>query len=217
MKIEIFSDIACPYCYIGKRHLTEALARFEHRDDVEVVWRSFQLQPDADSDGASTSVDMLVEKRGMPREQVIEMTDRLREQAASIGLDMHPGKAITANTRDAHRLLQLAKEHGLADELKELLFRAHFTDLKDVQDVGVLRQVALGAGLPEAQVDSLLGGDDFEEAVAADQNDARHFGVQGVPFFIFDRKFAVSGAQPVEAFERALEQTWADEGDAVAQ
>ncbi len=217
MKIEVFSDIACPYCYIGKRHLSEALSRFEHRDGVEVVWRSFQLQPDADGDGVATSTDMLVEKRGLPRDQVIEMTGRLREQAAAIGLDMHPGKAITANTRDAHRLLQLAKEHGLADDVKELLFRAHFTDLKDVQDVGVLRQVALTGGLPETEVDSLLGGDDFDEAVAADQNDALHFGVQGVPFFIFDRKFAVSGAQPVDAFERALEQTWADEGEPVTQ
>lgn len=212
MRIEIFSDVVCPWCYIGKRRLEAALAEFEHSEEVEVVWRSYQLDPTAEKGAGVTTVEALGAKFPGGPDQVRQMLARTQQVAADEGLEFG-GSSFHANTVDAHRLLHLALEVGGADlqgELKEALFKAHFTDNVNVDDPEVLTEVAASVGLPAARVTDVLAGDEFAAEVRADIDRARAYGATGVPFFVIDAKYGVSGAQPKETFAQALDQAWTE-------
>jgi predicted DsbA family dithiol-disulfide isomerase len=208
MLIEIWSDVVCPWCYIGKRRLEEALAAFPHRDEVEVVYRSFELDPTAPQDGTESVVDALTRKYGPGAGQMME---RVAGVAAEAGLRFDYAHATHTKTVDAHRLLHLALDvagPALQRSLKEALLEAYFGHGRSMGDHAVLREVAAGAGLPAERVDAVLRSDEYAEEVRADLAQARGYGVTGVPFFVVDRAFAVSGAQPTEVFTQLLERAW---------
>lgn len=201
--IEIWSDIACPWCYIGKRRFAEALASFEDRDRVEVTWRSYQLSPDTPVGRRVPEIDALVAMKGMPAAQVRQMFGQVSDTAAQVGISIDFDNVISANTFDAHRLVHLAGDKR--DEVLDALFRAHFVDGEVVDDRDVLVKVAGAAGLDPEWTRAALEGDDpageaAGDAVAADLLEARNIGVQGVPFFVANRAVAVSGAQPTDVF-----------------
>ncbi len=215
--VEVWSDVVCPWCYIGKRRLEAALAGFEHRDQVEVVWRSFELDPTtprSDQPGGGSDIaTYLGRKYGGGREAGLAMNARVTEVAAADGLDYHLDRATRANTIDAHRLLHLALEAGgpaLQGRLKERLMAAYFTDSEVVDDPDTLRRIGADAGLDPARVEEVLSSDAFADDVAADVEQARAYGANGVPFTVVDGRYGVSGAQPVEVFDQALRRAWAD-------
>ena len=210
-RIEIWSDIACPWCYIGKRRFADALSEFEHRDRVSVTWRSYQLAPDTPAGLQRPEIDALVEMKGMPAEQVRQMFAHVANVAAQDGLDIDFATVIAANTFDAHRLLHLAGERR--DALLEALFRAHFVEGEVVDDRDTLVRIAASAGLDPETVRAGLDGDAAADAVRADLLEARTLGVTGVPFFVANRAVAVSGAQPKDVF-LALLQRAVDDVDA---
>ncbi|MGI8881538.1 MAG: DsbA family oxidoreductase [Jatrophihabitans sp.] len=210
MKIEIWSDVVCPFCYIGKRHLESALAEFDHRDDVTVEWHSFQLNPSAPAQSTESTATMLSSKYGMTLAQAEESNTKMTANAAAVGLDFHLDQARSGNTRDVHRLIHLAADHGLQGAAKERFLAGYFTDGAPIGDHDALTGLAVEVGLDEVEVRDVLASDRFGDAVDADIAQAHAYGVQGVPFFVFDEKFAVSGAQPVEVFSEALSQAWAD-------
>jgi predicted DsbA family dithiol-disulfide isomerase len=210
MKIEVWSDVVCPFCYVGKRRLESALAAFPHRDAVEVVWRSFELAPDAPAETGEPLDAMLARKYGMDPAEALAANARVSAMAAEAGIEFHLERARSGNTFDAHRLLHLAAERGLGGAAKERLLRAYFTEGRAI---GVREElVALGVelGLDEREVRAALDGDAHADAVRADQREARELGVQGVPFFVIDRRYAVSGAQPEGVFSQALARAWAE-------
>jgi predicted DsbA family dithiol-disulfide isomerase len=214
VKVEIWSDVVCPWCYIGKRRFEAALVRFAHRDDVEVVWRSFELDPGADSalvpgDGPDY-VDRLAAKLGMSRHQAQQAVASTTATAAGVGLNFHMDRALAANTFDAHRVIHLAAARGVQAEAKERLMHAHFVEGAAVGHRATLVRLAGEAGLDAAEVGRVLESGDYAEAVRADEAEAAALGVRGVPFFVLDRRYGVSGAQPVEHLHAALEQAWAD-------
>ncbi|MCW2793411.1 MAG: oxidoreductase [Nocardioides sp.] len=213
MKIEIWSDVVCPWCYIGKRRLETALAGFPHADEVEVVYRSFELDPSAPHHGHELTTGVLARKYGRSEAEMRQMQQQLVGVAAEEGLEFRLFDNVHTNTIDAHRILHLALETGgpaLQRELKEALLAAYFVRAEDVGDHDVLRAAATSAGLDEARVSEVLAGDEYADAVAADIAQARAYGATGVPFFVVDQRYGVSGAQPAEAFTRVLEQAWAD-------
>lgn len=210
MKIEIWSDFMCPFCYIGKRKFEHALQRFEHGEAVEIRWRSFELSPDLQTDPSKSTYQYLAETKGWPMEQAKQAHARLTETAREVGLDYRFDSVIPANSFDAHRLSHLAAEHGLQDEAEERLFAAHFTEGKNIDDEETLLQLGKEVGLPEDEVRDLLQGDRFADAVREDQEAARQAGVRGVPFFVFNRKYAVSGAQPSDRFLEVLQKTYGE-------
>ncbi|GGD17220.1 DsbA family oxidoreductase [Nocardioides daphniae] len=218
MRIEIWSDVVCPWCYIGKRRLESALATFDHADDVEVVWRSYQLDPSAPKDEVVTTVEALGAKFPGGPAQVTEMHARTRGIAAEEGLEFGD-HSFHANTVDAHRVLHLALETGgpeLQGQLKEALLHAHFVDNRHVGDARVLTEVATSVGLPADRVAAVLASEEYAASVADDVAQARAYGATGVPFFVVDAKYGISGAQPVEVFSQVLEQAWADSHPAIA-
>lgn len=206
MKIEIWSDIACPWCYIGKVRFEKALAQYEHKDDVEVVWRSFQLQPDAPKVDAPTTVEHLMRSYGRSREQVLEMMQQAANAAAQDDLEFHLDKAIASNTLDAHRLAKLGEAKGLGAKVMERLMRAYQSEGENVADEETLVRLGTEAGLTEDDVHELLAGDAFLAEFQADLDRGRGFGVSGVPFFVIDEQHGISGAQPTEFFLSALRQ-----------
>ena len=211
MRVEIWSDIVCPWCYIGKRRFETALARFEHRDEVEVVWRSFELDPKA----SATDVDLLdhlSNKYGVSRDDAAGMNTRVTEVAAGEGLGFRLDIARRGNTFDAHRLLHLAGERGVQDELKERLLAAYQTGGLPIADHETLVALATEVGIEEAEAQAVLAGDAFAGEVRADEADARRLGVTAVPTFVVDRRFGVSGAQPAEALLALLDKGWAERG-----
>lgn len=214
MKIEIWSDIACPFCYIGGRHLELALEQLDFRDEVQTEWRSFQLDPTAAVENQENVIAMLARKYGMTMEQAAANQRQVAAKAAEVGLEMSEEGGVQTNTLDAHRLLHLAARHDLADELGKRLWHAHFAERRNVGRHDVLRELAIEVGLPADEVEALLSGDGFAAEVAADQAEAARIGVRGVPFFVIDRKYALNGAQPVEAFTQALQQAWDERGTA---
>jgi predicted DsbA family dithiol-disulfide isomerase len=205
MQVEIWSDVVCPWCYIGKRRFEEALRRFDGRDDVEVVWRSFELDPGAPAVGVDV-LGHLAEKYGVSTEEARAMQDRVTRAAAGEGLEYHLDKTQRGNSFDAHRLLHLARAHGRQDALKERLFAAYFTDGRPIGDRAVLRELAVDAGLPVAEVDDVLATDRYADAVRDDERTARELGCRGVPFFVVDRRYGTSGAQDPELLLQALRQ-----------
>ena len=212
MKVEVWSDIMCPFCYIGKRHYESALDRFEGKNNVEIEWHSFQLDPTIPKNISSKEnvYQYLADKKGISYEQSAKMHDRVIEMAKNAGLDYRFDKAIVANSFDAHRLIQLAKTKGLGDAAEEKLFRAYFTEGKDFGDHATLVSIGKEIGLNEEEVKSALVSEAYAEKVEQDIQEAAEIGVQGVPFFVFDRKYAVSGAQPPEYFLQALNQSFGE-------
>jgi len=211
MQIEIWSDVVCPWCYIGKRRLERALDDFPHA--VEVVYRSFELDPSAPKAPTETVAESLGRKYGGGPEAGREMVDRVEAVAAEEGLLFRHHQSLRVNTVDAHRVLHLALEAGgpeLQGRLKEALLAAYFVETENVADHATLRRLATEAGLDGERVDAVLAGDEFADAVEADIRQAAAFGANGVPFFVIDRKYGVSGAQPTEVFTQVLERAWAD-------
>ncbi len=208
MRIEIWSDVVCPWCYIGKRRLESALADFPH--EVEVVWRSFELDPGSPAVATETVAEHLGRKYGGGPAAGQRMIDDVEAVAAEVGLIFRLGEAKRVNTVDAHRLLHLASVEGLQAGLEEALFSAYFTQALNVGDHDVLRTLAAGVGLDAGRVDAVLAGQEFRDAVYADIEQAQAYGATGVPFFVVDRKYGISGAQPVEVFSQVLNRAWAD-------
>lgn len=211
MRIEIWSDVVCPWCYIGKRRLESALADFAHADEVEIVWRSYQLDPTAPRGESITTLKALGARFGGP-DQVRQMLARTSEMAAAEGLDFGDA-GLHANTEDAHRVLHLALEEGgpaLQGALKEAFLAAHFVDNRDMGAAEVLTEIAVATGLAAERVSEVLAGDEYADAVRADVAQAQAYGATGVPFFVVDGRFGVSGAQPKEAFTEVLTRAWDD-------
>lgn len=200
MKVEIWSDVMCPFCYIGKRKFEKALAEFDGKEKVEIEWKSFQLNPSQITDPGKNINQYLSEVKGWSLEQAKEMNERVTAMAKEVGLNYNFDKAIVANSFDAHRLIQLAKRKELGDQMEEALFKAYFIDGKNTADHATLISLAADAGLDEAEAKAILESGIFADEVEADIELAQQIGVRGVPFFVFDRKYAVSGAQPPEVF-----------------
>jgi predicted DsbA family dithiol-disulfide isomerase len=207
--VEIWSDIACPWCYVGKRRFEEALRRFEHRDAVTVTWRSFELDPAAPAERAGERAARLAEKYGVSVEQAREMEQHLTDVAAGDGLEFHFERARSGNTFDGHRLVHLAAAHGLQDAMKERLLKAYLTEGELISDHDTLARLAAEVGLPSEEVTELLAGDRFAGEVRAEERLAGELGIHAVPFFVIDRAIGASGAHPPEALLRMLETGWA--------
>jgi predicted DsbA family dithiol-disulfide isomerase len=210
MKVEIWSDIACPWCYIGRRRFEKALGSFEHRDQVEVFWCSFQLDPEAPRDYAGSVNDMLAQRYGMSQEQAESAHARVTALAAQEGLDFHMERAHPVNSLDAHRLIHLAAQHHLQGEMKERLQKAYFTDGLIVSDLDTLVQLAVDVGLDASETRQMLESNAYTAEVEADVVRAEALGCSGVPFFVFENKYAISGAQPAALFLTTLKKTWDD-------
>lgn len=206
MQIEIWSDVVCPFCYIGKRRFESALAEFPGKEKVEITWRSFQLDPDAASGTGLSVTEYLAQRKGIPLEQARELNAYVTEQAAALGLTFDFDKAVITNTLDAHRLIHLAKAHGKQDAAEELFFRSYFTDGLDLGDHEVLVSLGIQLGIDELKVRDLLNSDLYADAVDHDQYQAQQLGARGVPFFVFNNKYGVSGAQAKEVFLEVLEK-----------
>jgi len=206
MKIEIWSDIMCPFCYIGKRQLETALKEFPG-NDFEIEWKSFQLDPTIEPQSGKDVFTFLAERKGISVEQSIEMHKGVTERAKSVGLEYHFDKAIISNSLTAHRIIHLAKSKKLGDEMEEIFFKAYFTDGKDLNDAQTLIELGIKAGLDSNEVKEVVENENlYLIDVKGDIREAQEIGVQGVPFFVFDRKYAVSGAQPVEAFVNTIKE-----------
>jgi len=214
MRIDVWSDYACPFCYIGKRRLENALSQFPHRDEVEVVFRSFQLDPHAKVHGNKDIHDMLAAKYGMSREKAIEMNGQVGEQARGVGLDFHFDTMVHTNTFDSHRLSHYASVHGKGAEMSERLLRAYFTDSLNIGDRSVLAQLAAEVGLNQEEAAAMLESDAYTDEVNGDLDAGQRLGITGVPFFVFNNKYAVSGAQPGPVFTEVLDTVWAEEQEA---
>lgn len=211
MKVEIWSDVVCPFCYIGKRKFEKALETFTGKDQVEIVWRSFQLDPDLQYVPGQSVHEYLGKRKGTSAADGKRMNDAMAARAKEVGLTYNFDKAIINNTLNAHRLLHLAKEKGLQNEMKERLFAAYYTEGKNVGDMETLAQLGEEVGLNGAEIKAALQSDAYVQEVQQDQYDAYQLGVQGVPFFVFNNKYAVSGAQPTKLFTQVLEKVWEEE------
>jgi predicted DsbA family dithiol-disulfide isomerase len=211
MQVEIWSDIVCPWCYLGKRRFERALDGFEHRDAVEVAYRSFELDPSAPRDQTTPTVDVLASKYGMGRQQAEQAQQEMEQRAAQDGLTFQMAGLRSGNTRDAHRLVQLAGSTGKQADLVERLHRAYFTEQDSVFDHAALTRLAVEAGQDPDAVRQVLSTDRFTDAVLADERTANALGATGVPFFVLDRRYGVSGAQSSPTLMKALEQAWANE------
>ncbi len=208
MKIEIWSDVACPFCYIGKRKFELALQNFAHRENVEITWRSFRLAPDTKNIPGKDIHDYLAEKKGQTREWAQRMNGQVTDMAKAVGLKYDFDKLVVANTLDAHRLSHLAAKHNLQNEMEEHLFSAYFTEGKNIGDKETLMKLGTETGLDSSEIKSMLEENTFAQDVQRDEDEAAQLGIRGVPFFLFDRKYAVSGAQPQEVFQQTLEKVW---------
>jgi len=210
MKINIWSDIRCPFCYIGKHKFEAALQKFPHKDKVEVIWRSFELDPHLKTRIDLNMYDYFAELKGMSREQAIQMNDQVKQVAGEIGLEMNLEQSVVANSFNGHRLIQLAKAKGFGAEAKEALFKAHFTDGKNIDNIAILTRIGVSIGLDKEEVTEMYHSGTYAEEVKQDEYLAQSLGVRGVPFFVFDDKYAVSGAQSPEVFSQTLEKAWTE-------
>ena len=220
MKVEIWSDVMCPWCYIGKRKFEKALEQFPQKERIEVEWKSFQLNPDMETDPNKNIVDYLVEAKGITTDHATQMLDNVTNVAAEVGLDYHMEKAVLANSFDSHRFIQFAKKNKKGDAAEEQLFHAYFTEGKNTADHNTLIDLGVKIGLDAGEVKSVLDSNQFADDVRKDIYEAQQVGARGVPFFVLDRKYAVSGAQQTETFLGALQksfQEWEKENPAPIQ
>lgn len=212
MQVEVWSDIMCPFCYIGKRHYERALEQFPNKDNVEIIWKSYQLDPTIPEhfEKKTNVYEYLAERKGMSLEQSKQLHDNVLQMAKNAGLDYHFEKAVVANSFKAHRLIQLAKTKGAGDQAEERLFSAYFVEGKDLGETKTLIELGKEIGLTEAEVNEALMNDEYAYQVKQDIQEAESIGVRGVPFFVFNRRYAISGAQPTEAFSESLEKSFSD-------
>jgi predicted DsbA family dithiol-disulfide isomerase len=210
MEIEIWSDVMCPFCYIGKRRFEEALSQFAHADEVEIAWKSFQLNPDMVTDPSISIHQYLADAKGWQIDYARQLNDQVTEMAASVGLHYNMDIAVVANSFNAHRLVQLAKTKGLGDKAEEALFNAYFTQGKNIADEDTLIEIGVNIGLDSAELKEVLSTDAYADAVKRDIEEAQYLGIRGVPFFVMDGKYAVNGAQATPVFLESLEKAWQD-------
>ncbi|GAC1377105.1 MAG: protein disulfide isomerase FrnE [Hymenobacter sp.] len=208
MKVEVWSDIVCPFCYIGKRRFEAALQKFPHADTVEVVWRSFELTPDYRPVPGRSVHESLAEKKGIPVAQAKEMSDYMANMAKEVGLDYDFDNAVPTNTFLGHQLIHLAAKHGKQGEAKERLMAAYYLEGQNLNEIETLAKLATEIGLDAEEARTALTAGTYAEAVRFDEYQAQQINVRGVPFFVFEDKYAVSGAQPVELFAEVLEKVW---------
>lgn len=208
MKIDIWSDVRCPFCYIGKHKFEKALDQFEHKDAVRVNWHSFELNPDLETDPDVNALDHLAQSKGISREQVDQMTGHVERAANEVGLIIDSENSAVANSFNAHKLIQFAQEKGLGNEVEEALFRAHFVGGLNIDDKTILLQIGETLELDKQELEDALSSDEYAGKVKSDETKARSLGISGVPFFVFNDKYAVSGAQPPNVFLDVLEQSW---------
>lgn len=210
MKIEIWSDVVCPFCYIGKRKLEKALAKFPQKEAIEIEWKSFQLNPDLKTNPSISTLEYLAESKGWSLEQAREISGQVSEMAKSEGLNFDFEHAVVANTKNAHRLIHLAKASGKGSEMKERLLKAYFSEGLNIDDSETLISLGKEIGIEGESIKNLLETTLYEDAVDQDIYESRLIGVKGVPFFVLDRKFGISGAQPDEVFTQTLEKAWTE-------
>lgn len=210
MQLDIWSDIACPWCYVGKRRLEAALEAFEDSDNVHIRWRSFELDPNAPAEGYEDGPQRLAMKYGISRDEAVSRMEQLMAMASADGLDLDLIGARGGNTFDGHRLVHLAADHGLENEMKERLLHAFHAERAPISDHALLTDLATEVGLPADEVDELLCGDRFAADVREDEQLAAQLGIQGVPCFVVDRKFGVTGAQPAEQLLAMLDRAAAE-------
>ena len=208
MEIKIWSDVRCPFCYIGKKKFEAALEKFAEKDKVQVVWKSFQLDPSLKTDTTTSTLDYLVKTKGVSEAQVRQMFSGAASMGKEAGIELNIENGVPANSFMAHRLIQFAKSKGLGNEIEEALFKAHFEQTKNIDDISELINVATTIGMDPDEVRKTLESDAFAYEVKQDEMEAQNIGVRGVPFFVFNDKYAISGAQPSEAFLETLEKAW---------
>lgn len=212
MKIEVWSDYVCPFCYIGKRLLEQSLDKTGYKDQAEVVFKAYELDPTSPKISTESTAEMLARKYGTTVEAAKQMNQQVGDRAKEVGLNYNFDAMKPANTFDAHRLAKFAKEKGKESELSELLLQSYFIDGKEIGRHEVLADLAVSIGLDRAEAEQVLSSDQYAEDVRADVNEAMQIGVKGVPFFVLNDKYAISGAQPAEVFENALRQVAEEEG-----
>lgn len=210
MKVEIWSDIACPFCYLGKKRFEEALAQFAGKDDVEVIYRSYELNPDAPVDTDQDTYDMLVRKYGMTREQAKANTAQIAAQGPPHGISYDFDNVVQTNTFDAHRLSHFANRHGKMGDMLDRLYKAHFSDGEHIGKRETLLRLAEEAGLDAGEANRALDSDAYTNEVRNDEKEAATLGIRGVPYFVINRKYSISGAQPTATFLQALEKVQAE-------
>ncbi len=205
IKVEVWSDINCPYCYIGKRNLEKALEKFPRAESVEIEWRSFELDPFSNPEKGSDQIDLIAWKYGKDRAWVENMNRKISDMGKEIGLEFHLGKVVPSNSFKAHKLLHLAKFYGIQNELQEALFRAKFSEGKDINDIETLIALGQKENLDPVEIKEVLEGKRYDQDVRKDEETGSGLGIRGVPFFVINKTEALSGAQPPEAFLEVLE------------
>ncbi|MFN4363906.1 DsbA family oxidoreductase [Chryseobacterium hispalense] len=208
MKVEIWSDVMCPFCYIGKNNFEKALEKLPFKDEIEIEWKSFQLDPSLNPDETKTTFEYFREKKGFPQAQAEQMIEQVSQMGKTAGIDFNFNKAIITNTFSAHKLLHLAKKYKKANEMEEALFIAHFIEGKNVGNTDTLLDIAGSLGIDIDEAQKVLTSEEFNDEVKQDFSEARSHGISGVPFFILNGKYSVSGAQPADFFAGALQQTY---------
>lgn len=210
MKVEIWSDVMCPFCYLGKRNFETALQNFSDKEEIEIEWKSFQLDSTIPETANESYEDYLIKTKGMAREQVKNMLDNVTKVAKEAGLEYKFDKSLMVNSKKAHQLIQFAKTKNLGNEAEERLFHAFFTEGKSIADLETLTQLGIEIGLNGTELQKAFTNEKYEQMVDKDINEARQIGVNGVPFFVFDRKYAVSGAQQPQAFLETLKKSFVE-------
>ncbi|MBD1387181.1 DsbA family oxidoreductase [Mucilaginibacter rigui] len=210
MKVEIWSDVMCPFCYIGKRRFEDALQQFKHKDEVEIEWKSFQLNPDMVTDPSTNINQYLADAKGWTLDYAQQMNNHVTEMAAEVGLTYHMDTAVVANSFNAHQFTHLAKKHGLGDAAEEALFKAYFTDGKNVDDTETLAELGTAIGLDANEIKQTLAANTYADAVKHDVAEAQYLGIKGVPFFVMNGKYGVSGAQAVPVFSQTIEKAFGE-------
>lgn len=206
IKVDIWSDVRCPFCYIGKHKFEQALDLFENKEDVAVTWHSFELDPGLETRPEMSTIDYFVEAKGISEEQAKQMLAGAKNMGSEIGLTMDLENTVLANSFKAHRLIQLARSKNVADQMEEALFKANFADVQNIDDEDVLVSIGTAVGLTEKECRDALSSKEFAEAVREDERQAQQIGIQGVPFFVFNSKYGVSGAQSPETFLDVLQK-----------
>ncbi|MEI6695453.1 MAG: DsbA family oxidoreductase [Bacteroidota bacterium] len=212
MKVEVWSDIMCPFCYIGKRNYESAIKKFADNKDIEIIWKSYQLDPDIplQFDKKTNVYQYLADRKGMTLEHSIKMHQAVVQTAKNAGLEYNFDKTVIANSFKAHRMIQMAKRKGLGDFAEECIFKAYFTEGKDIADNAILLELGKAIGISETDVNESLCNDEYAYMVKQDIQQAKNLEVEGVPFFLFNGKYAVYGAQAVDAFLQTIQKSYAD-------